>query len=630
MRKSFILFFLISSFLFLTGCSNNKKELSYESAARAFQKLDLQKSELILKGMLKSKSLNKKLRYKILKTLAWRDWKFHHNYPSAIVRLMEADSLGLNRSSVWIDISIIERKARNYLKSLEASEKAKGFATNEQEKREADLEFASTIYKMSLVNIEKNEPLNIDNMKKAETVLLKILEADSGAPAPSRLLMGLSLLLNNGENFQKAWQSYFHISSMDYPYPYFKNASEKLKKAITYLKGASPSADEQNELIKALGASRLYRMAYRYSQAHCDKSRYDSETADILEFAQYLIDAKKTTDEYYRQISLKNENVDKYKKWLENRRKKMWNSLSAVKGKEYSELNYMMEMRKLFGAFEFTGGTGNYSGYVLGLGLIVNQEVKKIEQYKYEADFTYTQVDMMESIGYSTWFWGRGIGGTATANEIIRVRSAYLDGPFEAWTSITNPEEIEENRRDIEKFLALPADTDIYATAAGLSKKLWNDGINSIYVKLKSHGLTGSALKLAFLQEYARCRVEASIFAHEGRHAIDQKYFAKDFKSWSNTEREFRAKLSQITFATAPRMELAQMIGTISKNSKSGHDQANIKIAETAIEWIKKNRDKIVSYSDKKSPFSQVYLLTPEQLRQCYREADELYKQNMK
>lgn len=155
-----------------------------------------------------------------------------------------------------------------------------------------------------------------------------------------------------------------------------------------------------------------------------------------------------------------------------------------------------------------------------------------------------------------------------------------------------------------------------------MAAKLRLDAINDLYDDLAAKELSGKDLKLAFLSKYEQFRTEASMLAHEGRHSIDRKYMPEEFENWSTEIREFRGKLSQIIFAPEPRLELPGMITSITGDN--GHIKANKKIVDVAIEWIKENKEDISGYSDNKSAFSQLYLLTNDQLKECYRQADPL------
>ena len=231
---------------------------------------------------------------------------------------------------------------------------------------------------------------------------------------------------------------------------------------------------------------------------------------------------------------------------------------------------------------------------------------------------------MMVSNGFSSWFWeDKAIGGWATDNEIIRIREVYLNGPITAWKTITDSIERQQTEKIISDFLNNSSANQL-ELSEGLAVLLRFNALKDLYNSLSSIGLSGQALKLAFLSRYEQYRIEASVLAHEGRHSIERKYMPEEFEAWSNEEREFHAKLSQIIFASEPRLELAGMVTDIRGNS--GHFKANKRIVEIAIAWIKEHKEDILGYSDIKSAFSQIYLLTANQIKECYKQADPLNK----
>ena len=98
----------------------------------------------------------------------------------------------------------------------------------------------------------------------------------------------------------------------------------------------------------------------------------------------------------------------------------------------------------------------------------------------------------------------------------------------------------------------------------------------------------------------------------------------EEFNKWNNEEREYHAKLSQIVFATEPRLELAGMLGE--SNGNSGHAKANKRIVDAAITWIEGNKETIAEYSESRPAFAQIYLMTNDQIRECYKHADPMNK----
>jgi len=619
------LFFFISLIAILGfSTTSDNEELSLESANAFYNQLELIKSREILSAMLKNELIDNETKCEVLQKLAFQDWKYYNDYNSAINKLMLADSIGFYKTDIWKILSRIERESRNFQKSLTAAEKSETFSKLESEKTASRLEYAQTVYDFALYNLSNNIPIDTVLISKTSDLLIEILESNVGSPIPSKLLLGISLLQNNGRNVIYAWKSYFQISDINNPYSYLAVSAKNLNEVCDKWYGKKLPIEKQEKLIIALSNSRFYEYAYDFVLS-CGDDEFNQVVLDFISYAKYLKVIKKKTNEYYREIAIGKENKRKYKSWLEEERKKLWKNLSFTANKNYNKSNFLDETQNYFGAKGFTGSTSSYRGFVLCLGHIVNQEKATVEQYGYKLELTFTQIDMMTSNGYSSWFWeDKAIGGWATSREIIQVKEAYLNGPFKAWESINDTLERKKTENLISELMNKPhSDNNIYSQSEGLAEKLRYDALNDLYIKLFSEGLRGNELKLAFLSTYKNYDIEASIFAHEGRHSIDKKYFPIKFIMWSNDKIEYYAKLSEIVFAIEPRLRLAIMVNGIGESS--GHELANKKIVETAVNWIKNNKAMIDGYSDTKSEFSQIYLLTNEQIKECFKNADPLF-----
>ena len=616
-------FFLLLS-LVLTGCVSKNPGNTIAQADAAYDHFNLRKSRTILTTILAMDTVGKLKKCKALRRLAHQDWKYDQNYVLAKERLRRADSLGEERTKTWLLISRVERESQHYGKALIAALKAKEFARSETEKNKTNTAYAQGVYSSSLNQLKKGNSLDTSLLKNTTALLVKTLELDAGLPIPSKLLLGIALLTNDGKNVLKAWQSYFQIQNIQQVTPYLRSPAKKLHQLSEHWNGNTLSVWDQEVLINALASSRFYQFIPAFIDKNCDSSCYNNETKDIVTYSRFLKKVEKGTNAYYRAIAIEKEEEATYIRWLRNQRKELWNKLSFTKKEKYTEDGFLHATEKYFGARGFTGGTGNYDGYVLALGHIVNQEKAKVEQYGYQPEFTYTQLDMMVSNGFSSWFWeDKAIGGWATDNEIIRVREVYLNGPIDAWKSVTDTVERQKTEKRILKFLNNPSKNQL-ETAKGLAAKLKFDAVNQLYLSLSDKGLSGEGLKLAFLSTYEQYRMEASMLAHEGRHSIDQKYMPDAFENWSAEIREFRGKLSQIVFAPEPRLELPGMITSIAGDN--GHNKANKRIVDVAVEWINEHKEAISGFNKDRSAFSQLHLLTNDQIKKCFSEADPLNK----
>ena len=597
-------------------------EISVESADAAYIGLDLEKSYSILETLIDNGDAGDEDMCRALRKLALMDWKYYRRYEQARDRLLTADSLASEPSVTWSLMARIEREKEDYTAALLAAERAIEHARSGKEKDKAVVEYAKTVYRWSADKPEQQEAVDKELLDKASAMLNDVLDRNFGSPKASRLLIGIALLRNDGPSVLRAWRSYFHVPDMQNAYAYMSEASSQMYESCSELNGEPLNRRQKEKLIQALGASRLYVYAGIYARAGHDTKYKSREVKDIIAYASYLKELESVTNEYYRQVATGADVQDEYTGWLERHRKSLWDNLYACRGEgDYNEDSFLQITEKHFGARGFTGSTGNFEGYVLCLGHIVNQKKARIEQYGYEPEFTYTQIDMMISNGYSSWFWeNRHIGGWAEADEIIRIREVYLFGPFSAWNMVTDSVEI-QRINSITAVLSGEDESDEDAVAAAVAMKMKSDALNNMYNEMKEQGLKDNELKISFLSWYEQCRNQGSILAHEGRHSLEKKYMAEEYSTWSSATKEYHAKLSQILFSPEPKLELSDMIGDI---GDYGHAAANKMIRDILTRWMEDNTHRIEGFSPQRSLFSQIHLLTGEQVKECCRQADPL------
>jgi len=159
-----------------------------------------------------------------------------------------------------------------------------------------------------------------------------------------------------------------------------------------------------------------------------------------------------------------------------------------------------------------------------------------------------------------------------------------------------------------------------YAYLPGLAARLGRQAAQALYDTLQSQGLAGDALRNAWLTEYARRQLESSIFAHEGRHAIDAQY-APELTS-HDAELEYRAKLSEVAFAPDPRLALVGGILSPDIGSSSPHGQADTRIMKVLVDWMENPRTEIPGLDAQRALLPQLDKLTDEQIRTAVRSVD--------
>ena len=276
----------------------------------------------------------------------------------------------------------------------------------------------------------------------------------------------------------------------------------------------------------------------------------------------------------------------------------------------------MKELGEKFGTDVNIGETGSVSDMHAGHRVV--DEQRDVEQYGHHARVRFVQLDTMISNGFETWSRDGGAqhGGWGSAANIVQVRPAYADGPARVWRRRTDPELraeadediVKETEKDWERAAKNP-----YAYLPGLTQRMKRDS------ELRMIARTGS--REAFLKEYAEAVNESSIFAHEGRHAIDDK----DEKIKSGAELEFRAKLSEIVFSRDPKLAMTGGILTEAVGDQSPHGQANLRIVKGLVAWMSAHQHEIAGLDAARPLLPQLDKLTDEQLRAAARSMDPFW-----
>ncbi len=607
------------------NCLAQQPEISLEKAERLFNGLNLSGSRKVLLALLETDTLPAKTRAGALIYLARQNWKFFRNYDQAARRLDSAVTLKVLPHRSWLLRSRIEREKGNYSAGLMAAEKTLIYAQSEQEKINGQIAYAATVYDWSLFKLAQKTAPDSALLRKGAQQLENILQLIPVHAEAAKLLLGTAILRQNGKQALRAWLSYFHFVSADSANAHLHTPAQTLSKIMPRWKGNTLSAWETKQMCSALAASGFYTYAALAATTLSQKAiRSDSSLLAIVLYADYLKTVEKQTQEYYRAVALGQGEEKEFVQALEKNSIMLLEKLKLPqKGKfEFSDFLAVMEPR--FGTAGYLGKTSAFGGQELALGHVVNRQTKVVHQYGYEGKLTFTQLDLMISNGYKTWFTEvAGNGGWSSGDNIVQIRSRYLDEPAEAWYMIRDSSTRSEKEALIKNTLMDPAVTDTAAILEGLSAKLRLDALDQLYSRLYEQGVRGNQLRAQFLTTFEKLLLNASIFAHEGRHSIDQIYFSAEFEKASLAEREYRAKLSEIVFSGFPKFILSMLVNKI---GESGHGQANRKIIKTATEWLSTHSKQVAGYKSSQEPLKQIYRLTAEQIKSCYQSADPLFE----
>lgn len=611
MKRTIILFFVLCLVPFLSPAQQTN--LLWEKAARTFFTADLNGSAAILRDILRDPHTGASDSAKVYGTLALRDWQFQHDYDLANKRLDSALAIAASGNAALVARSNIAAEAERYTTSLEAAEKALGLAATPTEHRDAAIAYANTVYLSSKNNKHPDTLL----LNKGGQLLMEALQQMPGLPQAAKLLVGTGILKKDGRLVLMGWNAYFHFVRADSAYPYLRENARTLSTILPHWKGNTLPAAEREQVARALAGSGFYEHAALLA---------GPSQRDIIVYARYLQQLGSLAGNYYRQLAQHTSNDSLFEQQVMQLCGGVLRDLHLSAGKDSLTYEKFLEiMQPRFGTMGFFGATSSSSAREVCLGHIVNITHKEVLQYGYKASLTFIEIDLMTSNGFISWLSGKrsGNGGWSVNDTIYRVREVYMKQPVEAWTLVSDSTIRREQLAIFEKAIAgTSPDTSTLLNAIDIRLRI--NAMDSLYAALYKQGLRGSDLQLQFMNTLERKEEEASIFAHEGRHSIDQIYFAKDFEKAPNSEREYRAKLSEITCADFPLFIFGKLI---SSPGTSGHGMANRKILEEALIWVGKHQDEISGYDTRIPAIKQLHLLSASQIQTCFREADPLSKQ---
>ncbi|HJW95119.1 MAG TPA: hypothetical protein VJ901_16000 [Thermoanaerobaculia bacterium] len=396
-----------------------------------------------------------------------------------------------------------------------------------------------------------------DALRDAVDQLREVDEREPGHLTRALTLLNGAILLGDTDTMRVAWRSYFATS----PRP--------------------DLSGDRMAMAQQLVDARLFEQAALLAP----------ERKDVVQYAEWLRATKRRIDDYYRRTAQHDGVVQR-------------DDRNAID----RELHGIAKPNE-FGRFGTEGETGGRFNYHVGHRVL--DESRQVEQYGRKATVRFVMLDTMISNGYESWVWdGHGQhGGWGDKGLIVQVRPAYAEGAVIEWHRLMDPEarkkadeELErESKKDEERAAQNP-----YAFLHGLALRLARQA--------EEHLLARVPDRARWVAELARMTQESSIFAHEGRHAIDAQYA----HIRSDAERELRAKLSELAFGPDPRLALADGIIVPNVGSDSPHGQANLRIMKGLVEWMKAH----AKLDPKRPVLPQLDTLTDEQLREAARSMD--------
>lgn len=455
-------------------------------------------------------------------------------------------------------------------------------------------------------------------VRDAHAILLRQVRESPGALGPAELLVESAALVRDRDALRLGWESYY-LSELD-----STTAGTVLSAAHRTIRSES----RWDALLRGLTSSALFDAAALVTLAPDGSARGDRAgraAATTVPYAAYNRAVRGATDAYYRELA-RGAAVDTTQ-WLDTFHRLTREVASRYSGTPFGSLDVDSATRFLARRFGVRINNEHTAGiHDLHMGHAVIDERWTVTQYGHSASVHFISLDGMVSNGYQSWAWDghAAHGGWGTDSTIVQVRPVYARGPQAVWPRLTSPRVV----RDAAAKLAQDSAADVAHAMrdqtgyfAGVEERLMRDGQHELLTTLEARGYRGRELEQRFKSAYAAAMRQSSIVAHEGRHAID----ATLHLPLTSAQREYRAKLSEVAFATIPRLALGSILNATTGND-TPHGIANAQLLAILVQWIDAHRDQVAGAPG--SPSGPAVLLIPQltdrQLREITRLADPL------
>ncbi|HTC24835.1 MAG TPA: hypothetical protein VK688_10750 [Gemmatimonadales bacterium] len=534
-------------------------------------------------------------------TLAAIAWRVRQDTATAAKILADAAGTKWGGFAARLERSRMLREVGDYAGARTAASDATNFASTPAERDDATVAWAHAAIAPALGDRLHGTKAATDPAILHEAVarLDSLVRRAPGRLDPARLLVLGAALAGDHTALARGWRSYYLVGTGDT----LRGPLASARRALHARAGSLMRALAESRLFDAAAAvaleppgatTRAPHDAAPHDSASHQPARYDAvlrepESREIVAYAAYTDTVTRLTNEYYRKTALGQGDTLVWRAGLDSAGQALWPALrwsGAVP--EFTRDRLEAELDRRFGAVVNFGETAGYQD--LHMGHRVVDEHRAVRQYGRVASVRFVALDGMVSNGFQSWAWdGRAEhGGWGNQSTIVQIRTGYAESPLHAWRDLTDTARVrkaaeriaEDSVADMELGRRKPI-----GYFPSVEERLERDGRHQLLDSLIRKGIKGAELEAAFERGIGDAVVEFSIFAHEGRHAIDDGLGAGKMKA---SELEYRAKLSQVAFAPLPRLAFD---GIMSPNvgDETPHGVANRWMLEGIEQWMRKH-----------------------------------------
>jgi len=600
-------------------------------AQQAFMSHDFARAEAAYRETLISDTVSAR-RLAAVVTLARISWRLRHDTAAADRLLGQATGLDRGSFTAAVERSAMLEAWGSHAAARAAALRAVDLAPSPVEREQGTVALAEAVIAPLLaVRLQRTVSEAAPDEAALRDVLTRLAIAVREAPGrleAARLLVRAGALAEDGPAMLEGWRSYYLVGTGDTASGPLANA-RRILTALLAPGGAawSPGAAARADLVHALADSRFFDAAAALAlvpdRSGATLASRDPRAAEVVAYAECVEATARATNEFYRQSALGHPDKDAWRRSLDTAAQRLWPRLAwGGQVPAFDSVRLVTELDRRFGALVNLGRTAGYDD--LHMGHRVVDDPRTVRQYGHEAQVRYVSLDAIVSNGFQSWAWdGRAAhGGWASESLIVQIRPGYAENGIEAWRRVTDSTAVRRLAAEIAQDSAADLErgtTDSAGYFPSVAKRLARDGRRALLDSLRAAGLSGPGLEAAFERELANSLLESSIFAHEGRHAIDRNLGLR----LDSDEREYRAKLSEVALAPRPRLALG---GIVSANigDRTAHGQANARIMQGLIDWMRAHAGEIDGLDPSRPLLPQLPLLGNAQLRRAFASLDPL------
>jgi hypothetical protein len=448
-------------------------------------------------------------------------------------------------------------------------------------------------------------------LDEADRALASLPVDQLNRPDVRRLQFESALLRGDAGKALSAWRAYYLLGDEWAPKAFNVEAG-RARSAFQRGVATGGAVRDQAALAMLLARGGFYHELRNFLAARGLRANRSSALRPVLIYLNFRREIDDLTTGFNRAVALglaDRMSDDNYDRALREAITRAEKSLTAHWGNTARATGDLL--LRHFGVWSTTGPLDGV--WSLRSGHIVEEARPIIQQFGQSGRVSLYIIDSMLANGFNAWLTdgAQNVGGWAdTADVIFQVRSPYIRVAFRV--AALRLGQAERARReatlteeDAADLRALSAGEITYA--AGLATRLRLQAVDQVEATLGA-----DKSDAAFARAWREQEVDRSILVHEGRHVLDQAFYAS--KPLGTPELEFRAKLSELRLGRFPRAAFAN-INTEMSGDGSPHEVSNKRILAAYVGWIEKNSARLPGYAPATPAMLQIHLLTDQQIR---------------